>query len=86
MATCIRTARSRRGRLGLALLALTLVVASSSSILAQDPANTPPPEDPNDPVTKLLTDPDKREEAIKKRQLPPIEFFRSQVLPNDILP
>jgi hypothetical protein len=35
---------------------------------------------------KILTDPDKLEEFKKERQRPPIEFFRSQIMPNDILP
>jgi hypothetical protein len=40
----------------------------------------------SDSLTKILTDPDKLEELKKERQLPPIQFFRSQILPNDILP
>jgi hypothetical protein len=35
---------------------------------------------------KILTDPDKLEELKKEKLRPPIEFFRSQVMPNDILP
>jgi hypothetical protein len=35
---------------------------------------------------KILTDPDKLEEFKKERLRPPIEFFRSQIMPNDILP
>ena len=37
-------------------------------------------------LSKILTDPDKLEELKKEKQRPPIEFFRSQVMPNDILP
>ncbi len=37
-------------------------------------------------LSKILTDPDKLEELKKERLRPPIEFFRSQVMPNDILP
>ncbi len=37
-------------------------------------------------LSKILSDPDKLEELKKERQRPPIEFFRSQVMPNDILP
>ena len=37
-------------------------------------------------LSKILTDPEKLEELKKERHRPPIEFFRSQVMPNDILP
>jgi hypothetical protein len=40
----------------------------------------------NDQLSKILTDVDKAEELKKERLRPPIEFFRSQVIPNDILP
>jgi len=39
-----------------------------------------------DVFTKILTDPEKLEELKKEKQRPPIEFFRSQILPNDVLP
>jgi len=39
-----------------------------------------------DQLSKILTDPDRLEELKKEKQRPPIEFFRSQVMPNDILP
>jgi len=39
-----------------------------------------------DQLGKALTDPEKLEELRKERLRPPIEFFRSQVMPNDILP
>jgi hypothetical protein len=40
----------------------------------------------SDQLSKILTDPEKLEELKKEKQRPPIEFFRSQILPNDILP
>ena len=36
--------------------------------------------------SKILSDPEKLEELKKEKLRPPIEFFRSQVMPNDILP
>ena len=39
-----------------------------------------------DQLSKILTDPEKLEELKKEKLRPPIEFFRSQILPNDILP
>jgi len=39
-----------------------------------------------DQLSKILTDPDKLDEIKKERQRPPIEFFRSQIMPNDVLP
>jgi hypothetical protein len=37
-------------------------------------------------LSKILSDPEKLEELKKEKLRPPIEFFRSQVMPNDILP
>ena len=37
-------------------------------------------------LSKILNDPEKLEELKKEKARPPIEFFRSQVMPNDILP
>jgi hypothetical protein len=37
-------------------------------------------------LSKILSDPEKLEELKKEKQRPPIEFFRSQILPNDVLP
>ena len=42
--------------------------------------------DGSDPLSKILNDPEKVEELKKERLRPPIEFFRSQVMPNDVLP
>jgi hypothetical protein len=61
------------------LLVALLTVASSWPAIGQQ-------QDPADPISKILTDPEKREELKKEKLRPPIEFFRSQVMPNDILP
>ncbi|WP_435009497.1 hypothetical protein P12x_000751 [Tundrisphaera lichenicola] len=42
--------------------------------------------DATDPLSKILTDPEKLEELKKDKLRAPIEVFRSQILPNDILP
>ncbi len=68
--------RSLAWACGLTLAVLGL--APGSSALAQPGGN--------DQLTKILTDPDKLEELKKERLRPPIEFFRSQVMPNDVLP
>jgi hypothetical protein len=39
-----------------------------------------------DQLSKILTDPDKLEELKKEKLRAPIEFFRSQIMPNDVLP
>jgi len=62
-------------------LALLLAVASlapGSTALAQ--------LGNGDTLSRILTDPDKLEELKKEKLRPPIEFFRSQIMPNDILP
>ena len=66
---------TRPGFATLVLLALASTTAPSAR--GQDSA---------DPLSKILTDPDKLEELKKERLRPPIEFFRSQVMPNDVLP
>ncbi len=58
---------------------------------------TPAPDDPNAPIddsqseltkqlTRTLTDADAAEKAKRERERPPIEIFKSSILPNDILP
>jgi hypothetical protein len=69
--------RSTRRRIISMLGVAGLTLAASLPAIGQDPA---------DPLSKILTDPEKREELKKEKLRPPIEFFRSQVMPNDILP
>jgi hypothetical protein len=69
--------RSNCRRISSMLVVAALTLASAFPAIGQDPA---------DPLSKILTDPEKREELKKERLRPPIEFFRSQVMPNDILP
>ncbi|WP_435015566.1 hypothetical protein TA3x_003109 [Tundrisphaera sp. TA3] len=43
-------------------------------------------EVPEDPLAKILTTPEKVEKAKSEADRPPLEFSRSQVMPNDVLP
>ncbi len=71
---------SSRARLRACVLALAVLwLAPAPAALGQVGGG-------NDQLTKILTDPDKLEELKKERLRPPIEFFRSQVMPNDVLP
>jgi hypothetical protein len=67
---------SRLRAVAFATVATTLVVASA---LAQVPEE--------DPIKKILTDPDSIKKKIEKdKTRPPLEVFRSQVAPFDVLP
>ena len=59
------------------LVVAALLPASGSISLAQTGT---------DQLGKILSDPEKLEELKKEKLRPPIEFFRSQVMPNDVLP
>ena len=63
----------------LALFLVTIAPGLASTALGQGQGGT-------EQLGKILEDIDKVEERKKERLRPPIEFFRSQVLPNDILP
>ena len=71
-----RPARPTRLRLAALLL----------SVAALIPAPRASGQGGSEQLSKILTDPDKLEELKKEKARPPIEFFRSQVMPNDILP
>ena len=66
--------------------ALAIVLASLMPA-GRGPGQTAPA---SDAASKILSDPEKalqdRADKLKEKQRPPIEFFRSQILPNDILP
>ncbi len=66
-------------------IAASTLVAAVVTLLATAP-EAPGQGAGSEQLGRVLSDPEKREEALKERQRPPIEFFRSQVLPNDILP
>ena len=53
------------------------------ALLAGDPC---PGQGATDQFSKILPDAERLEELKKERLRPPIEFFRSQVMPNDVLP
>ena len=63
----------------LALLIAGFALASGRPAPAQLP-------DGSDQLNKILDEPNRLEELKKERLRPPIEFFRSQIMPNDILP
>ncbi|MHC5542345.1 hypothetical protein ACYOEI_29330, partial [Singulisphaera rosea] len=66
-----------------ALAAVGLLLATPSFSVAQDGSLEQATED----RLKILSDPEKAKEKTEKDKLkPPIEFFRSQVAPFDILP
>ena len=73
-----RPPRASRTRGAFVLIAAALLLAAPAPGRAQ--------VGNGDTLTKILTDPDKLEELKKERLRPPIEFFRSQVMPNDVLP
>ena len=62
------------------------IAALMLSVAALAPASRALGQGGSEQLSKILTDPEKLEELKKERQRPPIEFFRSQVMPNDILP
>ncbi|MDX2035781.1 MAG: hypothetical protein SFX72_03960 [Isosphaeraceae bacterium] len=59
------------------LLLLCSLLAPTSALRAQ--------ENLNDQLRKVLTDPDARKALEKAQNLAPIELFRTQILPNDVL-
>jgi hypothetical protein len=63
-------------------MAVTLSVAALTLL----PASLALGQTGADQLSKILSDPEKLEELKKEKLRPPIEFFRSQVMPNDILP
>jgi hypothetical protein len=59
----------------------------------ESPPPNPPVEDPDDTSSPLaksiksgLTDPAELERLEREKNRPPIEFFKSSILPNDVLP
>ncbi len=76
-----RPAPTPRPRISALMLALA-VLAPSPAAIAQMGGG----EQLNKLLSNPETDPAKIEEMKKERQRAPIEFFRSQVLPNDVLP
>ncbi len=69
----------RPSRLRIAALMLAVAaLAPASAALGQGGTG--------EQLGRILTDPEKLEELKKEKQRPPIEFFRSQVMPNDVLP
>ncbi|MEJ7640020.1 MAG: hypothetical protein WKF75_19140, partial [Singulisphaera sp.] len=69
--------------LGPLALPCLLALASAGSWLAPPAAaQTPTPEE----RLKILTSPEEAKKAAREKSRPPMEFFRSQVAPFDILP
>ena len=62
-----------------------MALAVATAALAQDPGGDPG-TDPDDSLAKILTNAEKAEQRKKDADRPPLEFSRSQVLPNDVLP
>ncbi len=65
-------------RLGWLLLLVSLLVGQVGPASAQQSAN--------EQLNKVLAETEAAAKTKEERQRPPIEFFRSQLLPNDVLP
>ena len=69
------------------LLAVVLLTVSTSR--GQSDLSTPPTTDKltlTEQLKSVLTDPAVMEKADREKNRPPIEFFKSMILPNDVLP
>ncbi len=69
------------------ILALTTFVSRSASG-QYDPTKSMTSEKPTitEQLNKVLTDPAEMEKAEREKNRPPLEFFKSTILPNDFIP
>ena len=75
--------------IGRLALVLGWVVASAAPAIGQQVAPEPIEADKptvTEQLSKVLNDPAAMEKAERERNRPPIEFFKTLILPNDVLP